>query len=57
MMLFATSSVTVTLWAVAVGASLTAVIEMLTVAVAELRLPSLTRKVNESLPLALALGV
>ena len=57
MMLFAVSSAVLTLWAFAEGASFTAVTVMLTVAVLELAVPSLTRKVNESLPLALRLGV
>ena len=57
-MLLTTSSVTVTLWAVGVGRSLTGVMLMLTVAVPiEFAVPSFTRKVNESLPLKLPLGV
>ncbi len=57
MIVFALSSAVVTLCALAVGASFTAVMEILTVAGAESRTPSLTLKVKLSAPLVLAFGV
>ena len=51
------SSSSVTLWLLASGASLTAVIVRLTVARPLLAVPSLTRKVKRSVPLKLGLGV
>ena len=45
------------LWLLATGASLTAVMVILTVAVLESKVPSLTLKVNESLPVAFVFGV
>ena len=51
------SSVTVTEWDVATGASLTAVMAMETVAIAESLTPSRTRNAKLSAPDRLALGV
>ena len=51
------SSSSVTLWLLASGAWLTAVIVRLTVAGPLLAVPSLTRKVKLSVPLKLGLGV
>ena len=55
--LLAVSSLVVTLWLLATGASFTDVIEILTVAVLEFAVPSFTLNVNESLPVALPAGV